>query len=441
MLVSLRHVVACAAAIASIAGTQAAAQTIPASSAGYQGPSIAVEGTTRSTSAGIGDIFGVLDRSRPEYDAVGLRVGGFTLYPSIVVGAAFDDNVFATSVRKADDYVGRIQPEFVLRSNWSSHSLRLHGSADAYWHEDNTSEDRVNARAGFSGHFDVTSTTRVRYLGDWFRDHEDRAVSSQSNAGNTFLNDEPIRFDVLNAGISVDQRFNRVTVTAGVLHSHVDYQNVTSNGSLLDQGFRDVDLLNSRLRLSYQFGPVSQVFVEGSYETRDYARPGFDGDGYRAIGGLSGELTRLVRGEVYSGYLVRNYDRAAVQDIDSWTYGGALSWFVTPIVTVSAFGERSINDTEFGGQIGSFIQSRVGARVDYELRRNVILSGRAGYEWNDYTASIRADEILVAGTSVTYLLSRNAHLSLDYRYTDRTSNFSEVEYDRNQVGLNLKLQY
>src|SRR6478735_4097312 len=37
---------------------------------------------------------GVLDRARPEYDAAGVPVGGMTLYPTLAVDVAGDDNVF-----------------------------------------------------------------------------------------------------------------------------------------------------------------------------------------------------------------------------------------------------------------------------------------------------------------------------------------------------------
>ena len=46
---------------------------------------------------------GVLDRARPEYDALGLPVGSFILYPTFATGLSYDDNIFRTSAASAGD--------------------------------------------------------------------------------------------------------------------------------------------------------------------------------------------------------------------------------------------------------------------------------------------------------------------------------------------------
>ena len=37
---------------------------------------------------------GVLDRLRPAYDAKGIPIGGFRLFPQLEVSSAYDDNVY-----------------------------------------------------------------------------------------------------------------------------------------------------------------------------------------------------------------------------------------------------------------------------------------------------------------------------------------------------------
>src|SRR5690349_8401662 len=67
---------------------------------------------------------GVLDRARPEYDAAGVSLGGgMTLYPTLAVDVAGDDNVFRGPVASSDA-IWTISPRLDLRTNWDSNALQ-----------------------------------------------------------------------------------------------------------------------------------------------------------------------------------------------------------------------------------------------------------------------------------------------------------------------------
>ncbi|HEY5608680.1 MAG TPA: outer membrane beta-barrel protein, partial [Alphaproteobacteria bacterium] len=38
----------------------------------------------------------VMSRARPDYDPIGLRLGGFVLYPELWLQESYDSNIFAT---------------------------------------------------------------------------------------------------------------------------------------------------------------------------------------------------------------------------------------------------------------------------------------------------------------------------------------------------------
>src|SRR5678816_3232463 len=58
--------------------------------------------TAKQESGALLEGMGVLDRARPEYDAVGVPVGGLTLYPTLAAGVSGDDNVFRGPVPSSD---------------------------------------------------------------------------------------------------------------------------------------------------------------------------------------------------------------------------------------------------------------------------------------------------------------------------------------------------
>ena len=59
------------------------------------------------------------------YDPLGIRAGGFLIYPSLSVSEVYDDNVFAVDNNKDDDLITLIQPGVRAVSNFSRHRLGL----------------------------------------------------------------------------------------------------------------------------------------------------------------------------------------------------------------------------------------------------------------------------------------------------------------------------
>jgi hypothetical protein len=86
--------------------------------------------------------------------------------------------------------------------------------------------------------------------------------------------------------------------------------------------------------------------------------------------------------------------------------------------------------------------SEAGAQVDYEARRNVIVTGRAGFETDQYLASDRHDRTLNLSVTATYLIDRHAGVSLTYQHTDQASSGAALGpvYQDNQLILSLKFK-
>jgi hypothetical protein len=83
----------------------------------------------------------VRDRPRPDYDPIGVPLGGFVAFPSITVSSEYNDNIFATDDNTEDDIITRLRPNVDLRSNWSRHLLGLTLGADLGFYADNTDEN------------------------------------------------------------------------------------------------------------------------------------------------------------------------------------------------------------------------------------------------------------------------------------------------------------
>ncbi len=443
-----------AAAIAAVAamgfaafGAQAQSVTMPGTSpGGAVGADLVQPGVTSGPATISTDpsrpvdatMYGVLDRPRPDYAPQGVRVGGFLFYPSVTTSYAFDDNIFANAAYQKSDTITRTSPGFALRSDWNRHAFNVSGRLEDVRFSHYEDNNQLNGALGLQGIVDITREFRFRYTADYGRQHEDRSVTQLANAVSLF--DRPVAFDQYSTTMAVDARFNRFenSITAGF--QRLDYENAQSKGLVVDQNFRDSDAYTVKDRLSYFVSPALKVFGEVGYERRINAVATFDSQNLRAVVGISGEISRLVHGEVYVGYTGRTYDKPGIATVGTYTYGGIANWHVTPLLTVSLVGERIISETGFNGP-GSFLQSKAGVRADYELLRNLILTGRFGYEWDEFVDTVRHDRIATSGIGLTYFVNRNVHVSLDYRHTDKQSDIPGVAFQRNVAGASLRVQY
>lgn len=381
----------------------------------------------------------VAQRQRADYAPAGVRMGSFLLYPGLLTSVAYDDNIYATSNRRVSDGVTRIQPSVLLRSDWNVHSLDVYGVAEGVFHGRHTAENQVNGALGLRGVIDVQRDLRIGYFAGWTRSHEDRGSGDSIFLGTAL--DKPLASDKWTGGLSLNKSFNRFRLSVAGQYEGVIYQDGTVAGVRVDQSVRDYSSYTLRTRLGYEISPLTQVFSEVGYERRVYPHGYTDSNSVRAIAGLSIEASRLVNGEIYGGYLGRNYDSSLLADINTWTMGANLNWLVTPLLTMTFLAERSIGEDFSSLVANSATTTTVAMRADYELMRNVILRAQVGHEWAGYKATSRNDRTWKGQLSVIYMLNRNLHFSLDYKYADRDSNIAAYDYRRNIAGGSLRVQF
>jgi hypothetical protein len=382
---------------------------------------------------------GVKDRQRPAYDAIGFDMGGFRLFPAFTLGVGFDDNVTAAPSSELDSVTISPIGELELVSEWSRHFLGLQLVTDNIYYKNDglEEEDKNDFLVSGTGRLDVSSRTRLDGNLSYGILTEDRGSANTPGAAA-----EPVDFNRFDASVGIGHRFNRLGVGAGFRFTDFDYDNVSLiGGGTGNQDQRDRKVLQYRAEAGYEFSPGYEAIVRGTYNTREYDTQFMgvnrDSDGYEFGAGMRFELTKLIAGEVFAGYLEQDYD--ALADIDGVSYGIDLEWYITQLTTISVYGKREVEETT-GAVSSGYLVTRAGANVDHELLRNLILSAGFGWENNDYEGSARDDDILTGSIGAEYLMNRNIHLGFGYTYKERDSNITTLDYDRNRVGASLRFQ-
>ena len=149
----------------------------------------------------------VTARPRPDYDPLGIRAGGFLIYPSTSVSGSYNDNILATDDDEEDDFIFTVSPEIAVRSNFPRHSLNFAVRSDVGRYVDHTDEDFWDFGAAVAGRLDITRNNRLTAAASAGREHEDRDDPEDPGADVT---DEPVEYYVYTGALGFEQDFNRL---------------------------------------------------------------------------------------------------------------------------------------------------------------------------------------------------------------------------------------
>jgi hypothetical protein len=403
----------------------------------YQGGT-SVTVTPPSLATGVSDLFAAGVRR----DATGINAGAFTFLPRVSTSTVYDSNVYASpSNRKGDGYAN-MDGQLGIVSNWSRHALEFYigGGGNRYF--DRKDESKGYANAGVAGRLDVTRDLYLTGFSKYRLGYEPRG------SGDSFQPfKEPITTQTVDGGALVHRAFNRLWTE---LSSSIRYQRF-SDAELFDgtqfeevsQAYRNGNVADIRGRLGYEFSPKTSAFVETAREWRHYNDSQFNGQGYKLLSGLRYELTRLVNAEVAVGYMHQD-SNGILDDIDSWAYRAQLRYDITPLLRAEVVGSRDIGapSMEQPGDASNRIESEIGVRADYAIRRDVTLTVGAGYGWVEYVDSGRDDNYVRLTSGVEYQLRPSLSLWANYAFLTYDSNaVPTVDYDKSVFSVGVITRY
>ena len=385
---------------------------------------------------------GVMQRPRPEYDAKGIPMGGFRLFPTLDLAASYDDNVFRLPFATSDYYFEEA-PSLRLQSQWGRHFFEVYGGVDNFNYAKFSRLNLMDWNVGSDGRLDISRAAIFSAAGSYGEYHEN--LNSPNTVG---FQASPNRYYKGHFEASGAYQPNRLGIGLGASYDRYDWQStpILGGGTLFNTD-RNESEYQGYAKLNYDFSPGYSAFLKGLFDDRHFDhffdRSGLhrSSTGYRVNAGLDMQLSHLVAGEVFLGYLVQNYAKNVpipLKSISGLDYGINLDWFATPLLTLHLTGARQISDVTLAG-ISASDDKFIKLSADYEFRRNVIIQGYVSYTDSHYVGSTRSDNWTGAGVTARYLMNRYISADLNYNFNDRSSNFAGFNFTDNTVSLGLTL--
>lgn len=359
----------------------------------------------------------VLSRLRPEYQALGVRVGNFTIRPELDLSTGYDDNVLGDRHGSGSTFAetkGRVGLDY-------EHSL---AAASA-----NLSVDNVNY---FSQSRQSYTNWAADLAGSYMFGHDTlqagfdhfNLTQSAVSLGSPRL-DAPLAYQVDQLHIAYKSVFNRLYLEPGVSVAKFDYDNGTVAGAPYLQSYRNRLVVTPAITFGYELSPRRNLVfvVRDAIGNYDHAPPGGarrDFNDLSALAGIDYDANGIWRYRVLVGYEGRSFVSSQYKSIQGPIAEAAVIWSPTGLTTVTAQLSRHIQDSS-DDTTAAVTETGVRLQVDHELQRDVLLQGYVGLYEDEYVKGIGNQGLYRAGASVTWLINRNVSLVGAYDFTARRS--------------------
>jgi hypothetical protein len=386
-------------------------------------------------------------RAAENYDAVGVPVGSFRLFPDLELDEVYNDNIFATGngvAGRTASFVQLIKPKLDLRSDWNNHMLNLFARGNIGIFSATSLSNFQDVSVGTDGRFDIQRDWNVYGGLSWSHLHEDPGTPNAVTGAFP-----PTQYNQLATNVGYYQRFNRLNLR---LDGRFDNYNFLNNGIGPAQGVvqnsdRNRNEFREAARVGYEFSPEVQIWTRGSLNQRAYVSipdsSGFnrDSSGWDVVGGLTIDLGGITSLEAFAGYLQQNYADGRFSAVNVPVFGLTGYWNPIRELFVRPFIRRTVEDSSLTTAV-AYLNTAGGIDVSYKARPNIDVDAHADYSVADYfafpgIAVSRSDQYFTGRISVLYRPTREFYVGPSYQYIHRWSSQAGSEYDQNMLMLRL----
>ncbi|TDH35081.1 hypothetical protein E2A64_15325 [Pseudohoeflea suaedae] len=372
--------------------------------------------------------------------ATGIRLGTFLLRPTLTQKIAHEnqrDGSTSTSRTFSETTL-----EGSLESDWARHKLTVTGSGTFQKNISGEGQEEPSASVDALLDLDFTETVSGQLTAGYDFSREDRTdpnaiANATAQAG----------VHILSATAGLTKRLGSLRGTATAEVSRKLFGDAElANGTVISGDDRNTLTTGIRGRIGYELSPALVPFVEASLARTRYDQT-IDNTGtersattYGLRAGVELPVGEKLSGEISAGYLLRDIDDAALDDIDAFSIDGSLAWSPMRGTTLTAALSTALEESTTVGQSGSVVHL-LSLELEQELRESVIarLTGTAALRKFEGTSAPDNQTRLGLAAEVDWSINRYLSLVADAGY-ERTTQPGADDSDTARVGLGLRVR-
>lgn len=401
----------------------------------------------------------VQNRSRPDFEPIGIELdellgvvglvsaktieqkssplSSFVVKPSFQITGNYDSNIFLTEDNAVGDKRVEYLPQVVIQSDWGRHAFSVTAFGLLGRYVENIDENFDDYQVQADGRLDIYDNKKLEFQAGVAQRHEERDEEDDPGQGfeptvsfNKFLN---LTFEYLADVFLARLKFDI---------EEQDYKNSAG----VNNDVRDETIIETSLRLGYEFTPGTTVFVEPNSDIRifDQARDGAGNlqDNWAAgsLFGMTFDVTGVTFLEFGVGFEYRSFDDPVFDSELGIDLSAKHIWNVTDLVSLTTDIERTFEGSATAGESG-VTSYNLSTSVDYEFLDNVIISGGVALSLSETGQTNRQDVDVSPTLAVQYLVNENWTAQLDLGYATRSSNVAGESYNNYSASFGLVLKF
>jgi hypothetical protein len=378
-----------------------------------------------SGAAGYDQELGVTVQSRlhPEYEPLGIRVGGFMVYPSLDESTFYNSNVNGTP--NSGSFGLHTSGVVSALSNWNRNNLDVSVGVDNYQFFSFPSERYTDWNVGAAGGYTIDDNPlTVGYYHDSYHQLGVGIATVQSET--------PVSDQVDSARIGYTFNFSRLAVSPVISFSAYQYGTATVLGEPVDLRSLDRNVVaasvTNRYSLSDEGGLllVLQGFAS-RFPNQQPGQPTNDSNSFMLLGGFDYQSENVWRYRMLLGVEVREFESSQFPTHTAPVAEGSVTWQPTGLTTVTGSLSRLIEDPQ-SAETNGYVLTQGRIELAHELERNVIIGGTANIALVQYLQGSSQTNVSI-GANVQWLINRNVRLTGGVSYSKQLGSNSSATAD------------
>ena len=380
----------------------------------------------------------VVNRQRPDYDPLGVRLGGFRLNGAVEAGLGWDSNIFGRRRNVVSDGFAEERGSLNLRSDWTTHAVGVSANSINRQYFSESRQDWNDWDVGGFGRYDFSADTSLQGQYRHYRAHLNVYNFDVQAAGIV----QPVAYESDEFSVTGNTRLNRLGLIAQGVYRTFDFQDTIIRNTLTPVSQNSFNTAIGAVGGSYALAPGRNITTIVRVQDIKYTEAiasRRDSFTWEVLSGFDYDFDGVWQARIALGWRQREYNGPGLKTLQGPAVEAAVTYAPTQLTTARFRLTRTIEESIRQDSV-SYQRTQVGLTVDHEYLRNVLLQGDLLYDRREYESPNQTAADGVVTLTARYLLNRNASVIASYAYRRRlesTGGFQE--FDRNLLQVRLRL--